>query len=282
MSFRDLLLPVVSYPDATPDRAVAAGAALARRFGDGVTALALKVDIKAPRNRLANALIGLDDLVREEEARSSAQAKAAIERFTAAAARAGLRASAIVEMVPLYLQGERITEHARTRDLTLLASGPSVLADVGVAEAVLFGSGRPMVIFPEDMEVGDAGQFEEVAIAWDGSRTAARAVADALPVLQAARSVRVLVVTDEKPSAVPGLATDLVRHLQAHAVEAKVAEVPAGGEPIGRVLRGFVAEKQVDLLVMGGFGHSRAREFVLGGATAAMLDRPPCPVLMSH
>ncbi|WP_334162927.1 universal stress protein [Phenylobacterium sp.] len=282
MSFRDLLLPVVSYPDATPDRAVAAGAALARRFGDGVTALALKVDIKTPRNRLANALIGLEDMVRAEEARSAALAKASIEQFTAAAARAGLRANAIVETVPIYLQGERITEHARTRDLTLLATGPSVLADVGVAEAVLFGSGRPMVIFPEEAEVLAGDRFDEVAIAWDGSRTAARAVADALPVLKAAGSVRILVVTDEKPAAVPGLATDLVRHLQAHAVEAKVTEISAGGEPIGRIIRAFGAEKQVDLLVMGGFGHSRAREFVLGGATAALLDRPPCPVLMSH
>lgn len=282
MSFRDLLLPVVSYPDATPERAVAAGAALARRFGDGATALALKVDIKAPRNRLANALIGMEELVREEEARSAAVAKASIEQFTAAAARAGLRASAIVETVPIYLQGERIAEHARTRDLTLLAVGPSVLADVGVAEAVLFGSGRPLVVFPEEAEISAGGSFEEVAIAWDGSRTAARAVADALPVLKAARSVRVLVVTEEKPAAVPGVATDLVRHLQAHAVEAKVTEVAAGGEPIGRLIRAFVAEKRVDLLVMGGFGHSRAREFVLGGATAAMLDRPPCPVLMSH
>lgn len=282
MSFRDLLLPIVSYPDATPGPAVVAGAALARRFGEGVTALALKVDIRAPRNRLANALIGMEDLVREEEARSAALAKASIEQFTAASARAGLRAGAIVEMVPIYLQGERIAEHARTRDLTLLAVGPSVLADVGVAEAVLFGSGRPMVVFPEDLEIPDDGHFDEVAIAWDGSRTAARAVADALPVLQAARSVRILVVTDEKPAAVPGVATDLVRHLQAHAVEAKVSEISAGGEPIGRVMRGFVADSQVDLLVMGGFGHSRAREFVLGGATAAMLDRPPCPVLMSH
>ncbi len=282
MSFQDLLLPLTSYPDPTPEAALAGGAAIARRVGGELTALVFRADIKAPRNRLANLLIGMDALAREEEARSETQAQATLQAFVAAAAREGLAAQTLVEQVPLFLEGERAAEQARTRDLSLVPVGPSVLADVSLAEAVLFGSGRPVLVYPEALPLTPADRFGTVAVAWDGGRAAARAVADALPLLKAAGEVRAVVVTDEKPAARPGLAAPLVRHLQAHGVEARVDEIPAQGEPIGRVLRAYVAGKGIDLLVMGGFGHSRAREFVLGGATANLLDAPPCPVLLAH
>lgn len=282
MSYRDLLLAVVTYPDVTPTRAIACATALARRFGGSLTALALEVKIKAPRNALANALVGIDDIAREEEARSAAQAAKTARSFTAAAAKEGLPASALVERVPLHEEAERITFHARTRDLCLLAIGPAVLADVSIAEAVLFGSGRPLAIFAEDGEPVAGDRFERAVIAWDGSRAASRAVADAIPALQRADEVRILTVTGDKPGVGAGAAEDLRRHLRTHGVSAKLDEVAAAGEPIGRVLSTYVAAHGVDLLVMGGFGHSRAREFVLGGATASMIDAPPCPVLMSH
>jgi len=107
-------------------------------------------------------------------------------------------------------------------------------------------------------------------------------VADALPLLKRAAIVRVLVVTDEKPTTSAGAARDLIRHLERHGVTAILDEQSAAGQPIGEELRAFVAAQGVELLIMGGFGHSRMREFVLGGATAAMLEAPPCPVLMSH
>lgn len=282
MSYQDLLLAVVTYPDATPARAIANATALARRFGGSLTALALEVKIKAPHNILANALIGLEDMAREAEARSAAQAAQTARCFTAAAAKDGVLASALVERVPVYDQAERIIFHARTRDLCLLAIGPAVLADISIAEAVLFGSGRPLAIFPEHAEPAKGDRFEKAVIAWDGSRAASRAVADAIPALKRADEVRILVVTDEKPGVRAGAAQDLRRHLGTHRITAKVDEIPAGGVPIGRVLDGYVAANGVDLLVMGGFGHSRAREFILGGATASVFEAPPCTVLLSH
>ena len=282
MGYQDLLLAVVSYPDVTPPKALAQAATLARRLGGAVTVLALEADIPEMRNRLANALIGLDDIARDVEARSHVQARESAQAFIEAAAREGLSANAVVERAPLYAESELICGHARTRDLCLMSIGPAVLADVAIAEAVLFGSGRPVVVFPEAGESTAGPTFGTVAVAWDGSRTAARAVADALPALKEAREVRILTVTEEKPSAKAGAAGALVRHLRLHGVEPQVDEVSAAGEPIGRVLRDYVAARSVDLLVMGGFGHSRAREFVLGGATASVLEQPPCAILMSH
>ncbi|MCR5879278.1 universal stress protein [Phenylobacterium sp. J367] len=244
--------------------------------------MALEADIKVPRNRLANALIGLDAMAREAEERSAQDAGHAVQAFVSASARAGLLANAIFEKVPTYLQADDLVAHARTRDLSLIPIGPQMLADVGVAEALLFGSGRPVCIFPEGRAFEPAAQFDKAAIAWDGSRVAARAVADALPVLQAARAVRILVVRGEKALPAALGTGELQRHLRLHDIETWVNEIDAGGEPIGRAIASYVQDRDVDLLVMGGFGHSRAREFVLGGATAAMFEAPPCPAFLSH
>ncbi|MFN4178528.1 universal stress protein [Phenylobacterium sp.] len=282
MAYRDLLFAVLTYPDATPAAAIRAGAALARRLGGEVTALALAVDIPSLHNRLANALAGLDKLAEQEEARSAALAEQAARCFTAAAAETGLLATAIVERAPMHAEAERICAHARTRDLTLFPLGPAVLEDRALAEAALFGSGRPILVFPESGCVGDGEAFGKAAIAWDGSPRAARAVADALPALKRCEEVRILIVTGEKPTVAGGGALDLVRHLKTHGIDAQVDEVAAGGEPIGRVIETYVGERWIELLVMGGFGRPRAQEFVLGGATASVLEAPPCPVLLSH
>lgn len=282
MAYRDLLFAVLTYPDATPPTAIRAGAALARRLGGGVTALALAVDIPALHNRLANALTGLDKVAEQEESRSAALAEEAARCFTATAAETGLLATAIVEHAPMYAERDRICAHARTRDLTLFPIGPRVLEDRALAEAALFSSGRPIMVFPESGSVGDGDTFRKAAIAWDGSGRAARAVADALPALKRCEEVRILIVTGEKPTVIGGGALDLIRHLKTHGVDAGVDEVAARGEPIGRVIESYVGERWIDLLVMGGFGRPRAQQFVLGGATASVLEAPPCPAILSH
>src|SRR4029450_4325432 len=127
--------------------------------------------------------------------------------------------------------------------------------------------GRPVIVFPDSMEVLPAPHFGTVAIAWDGGAKAARAVADAMPLLVQASQVRILVVTREKSTTQPGAALDLVRHLEAQGVSSVVDEASIDKRDIGRAIREYIADRDVDLLVMGGFGHARAREFVLGGAT---------------
>lgn len=282
MAYRDLLLTALTYPDATPDRAIRSGVALAKRLGGELTLLAVRTDIPAMRNALANALVRLDEIAEEEEARSAAaaQLEAVCARIAAEAAGTAICTQSVVAR--LFEEAEAVARAARTRDLTLVAIGPAVLADRDLAETVLFGSGRPVLAYPEGEEIAPADGFGTVAIAWDGSARAARAVADALPLLHRAKSVRIFVAIGEKAQAAEGAAADLVRHLRAHGVAAKVDERVARGDSIGRRLADYITETRPDLLVMGAFGHARLREFVLGGATQAILEAPPCPVLMSH
>ena len=282
MAFRDLLLATLTYPDATPDRALRSGVALARRLGGELTLCAARVDIPTFGNPVANALIHLDALAEQEESRSAATAQLAASCAALAAAEAGVAMQPLPITVKLSEEGEAVAAVARTRDVCLLSIGPQVAADRALAEAVLFGSGRPVLVFPEAVEVVAADGPGVVAIAWDASARAARAVADALPLLRRARTVRIFVGVHEKPGALPGGALDLVRHLAAHGIDAAVDERPADGRTIGRMLADYVSAQGIDLLVMGGFGHARLRQFVLGGATSSVLESPPCPVLMSH
>jgi nucleotide-binding universal stress UspA family protein len=148
-----------------------------------------------------------------------------------------------------------------------------------VAQTVIFESGRPAII----LQSGTAkAKLDTIVVAWDGSRPAARAVADAMPVLSLANTVQILTVVNEKESAVSGSGVDLTRHLKVHGIEARMEEVDAGGAAIGAVLEQCVRRLSADLLVMGAYGHSRVREFLLGGATQSVLRAPPVPVFLSH
>ena len=282
MAFADLLLPVLSYPDATPDRAIRAGVALAKRFGGGLTLLTMRVDIPQFGNVLANALIDLDRQGELEEARSAATARLEALCAQVAAETFGEPLRVETRCASLYEVGDAVAEAARTHDLCLTPQGGAVEGDRSLAEAVLFGSGRPVLLYPDDQEIAPGSGIGKVAIAWDGSARAARAVADALPLLARASEVRVFVALGEKPQAKSGTASDLLRHLEAHGVSAFADEQPSNGQSIGALLANYVRTERVDLLVMGGFGHARIRQFVLGGATDAVLKVPPCPVLISH
>src|SRR5205807_2639441 len=121
-----------------------------------------------------------------------------------------------------------------------------------------------------------------VAVAWDHSRPAARAVSDALPLLRTAKRVLVVTVADEKRLHRPDSGVELCKHLARHGVEVTFDRVQAKGRTIGDVLEAYASGHNVDLLVMGGYGHSRLREFVLGGATRSVLARPFTWTLVSH
>jgi nucleotide-binding universal stress UspA family protein len=123
-----------------------------------------------------------------------------------------------------------------------------------------------------------------VLVAWDGSREAARAVHDALPLLRRAREVSVLVADPErlatKIGEKPG--ADLAAHLARHGLPVRVEVVKSGGRPLGEILLAQVEEERADLLVMGGYAHARLRELVLGGTTRHVLTHASVPVLLSH
>lgn len=282
MAYADLMLTALTYPDATPDRAIRSGVALARRLGGELTFVSVAVDLPHLHNPLANALLNLDRISDLEQARSAATAEleAACARIAGEVFGGSLRTQTV--RAKLYEEAEVVTRTARTRDATLMPIGPAVLADQDLAETVLFGSGRPILVYPETADILPGDGFARVAVAWDGGRAAARAVADALPILSQAGEVRVFTALGDKPQAVKGTADELLRHLRTHGIEAAVDERIDHDRGIGCRFADYAAEAAPDLIVMGGYGHARLREFILGGATEAILKDPPCPVLLSH
>jgi nucleotide-binding universal stress UspA family protein len=145
---------------------------------------------------------------------------------------------------------------------------------------LIFESGHPVLMIPRTMPKPFA--LRKVTVAWDFSRPAARAVADALPLLAMARLVHIVTVVNEKRIDTTRSGPELAKHLARHGVEVILETVEAAGRSIGETLESCAKSHESDLLVMGAYGHSRLREFVLGGATRSMMFQPPLPVLLSH
>ncbi len=282
MACLDLLLHIDSYPAPMPDALIDESVALAASLGGRLTGLAIEIDIPLHSNRLADYLIGLSALGRQEEERCRAACKAGLDHFTASATAAGVFQDAILGRTNYLERAEDVTRRARSRDLCLLPRLAGIDRQLDVAQAVVFGCGRPVLIF-QPGALGDLAVWPEVAVvAWDGSRGAARALADALPLLKRAGQVRVLTVVNEKADATFELGVDVVRHLLMHGVPAVRDEIDIGVETIGAAMEAYLEREGARLLVMGAFGHSRAQEFLLGGATDHALRATVCPVLLSH
>jgi nucleotide-binding universal stress UspA family protein len=147
-------------------------------------------------------------------------------------------------------------------------------------EDVALLSGRPVLVVPY------AGRFERVAenplIAWKPTREAARAVNDALPLLEAAKRATILVVDADTDADGEAPGDDLAVHLSRHGITATVERTISDDIPVADVFLSRAADFGADLLVMGCYGHSRMRELVLGGMTRDIIDRMTLPVLMSH
>lgn len=282
MSFKDVLLHLHSYPEATPAAAIEQAVAMAGALGASITALAVHIDLPQVGSPLANRLLDLPGMIAAERQKSEAGTHAAIEAFEATARRLGLPSAKVTASCQRSQLPALVTEQARTRDLTMIPVDDGAGHQQFVAEAVIFGSGRPTLVFPAVPKREPTPAFGTVAIAWDCSRPAARAIADAMPILGSAGTVRILTVTEEKRLTATIPPAELVRHLACHGVEAIVDEQPAAGRTIGQVLEDYAARHSLDLLVMGAFGHSRMRDFVLGGATKTILAAPPLPVFLSH
>lgn len=282
MALNDILLHIDSYPDPTADAAIEEAVALAVKLGGRISAQASAVHIPLRRNALADRLVGLSGVAREEEGRSLAAAQAALAHFASVAAKADVLKDSQLLRCDLYDLDQAAAVRARTRDLTIVPVSGPLDGQRSVAEAAIFQSGRPVIVFQTGKAGAPAGELGTVTIAWDGGRAGARALADALPILARAREVRILTILNDKPATGLGQGAEAARHLAAHGISATVEEIDAEGRGVGAVIEDYAARVGPDLLVMGAYGHSRLREFVLGGATAYLLHAPPVPILLSH
>lgn len=280
MAFKDILLALTTYPEATPVSAVDGAVDFAAAIGARISAVACQVKVRAPGSLFANSLVDVSALVAAEGKRSLESAEALLAAFQGAAEKRGVFEERILEHCPAPEVREVLVGHARLRDLTIVAVPEGGLLDQWNAESIIFGSGRPTVVMSVAAKRGLAA--DTVVVAWDFSRPAARAVADALPILEKAKSVRVVTVTNEKVIDTRRSGAEFLKHLARHGVKAALDSIEASGRGIGEVLESYVTSTKADLLVMGAYGHSRIRDFILGGATKSMISRPPLPIFLAH
>jgi nucleotide-binding universal stress UspA family protein len=222
------------------------------------------------------------DVIDTQRAENQRAANAATSRFDGAARVASVLSETRIVESSMAGVATRFAHIARRFDLSIVAQakpeadGPEAL----VIEQALFDSGRPVLVVPYIQSA--PFKADRVMLCWDGSRPAARAAADAMPFLSRAKAVEIFIVesgklkSDELPGA------DIARHLARHNRNVSVTRTASGDTDVAAVILSHAADTGADMLVMGGYGHSRVREFILGGATRAILTSMTVPTLMSH
>ena len=279
MAFKDILLTLTSYPEPTPVSVLEDAVSIAATLGAHLAAVSCEVHVQLPGHFLSGSVANIPGIIAGEAEKSRQSAKELLAAFDAAAEKAGVPHETIAEKCPTFEVPDLLVDYARLRDLTIVPVPESY--DQWYAETVIFGSGRPTLILPETPR---SRPFElgTVVVAWDFSRAAARAVSDALPLLERARKVRVVTVSNEKVLDTKHSAQELAKNLARHGIEVVLENVDAGGRRIGEVLEAYALAHKADVLVMGAYGHARWREFILGGATKSLPSKPPLPILLSH
>ena len=221
-------------------------------------------------------------LIEEQRTENEKAAADAVARFNAAAKRSAISFESRVMNASVPGAADAFGAMARRFDLAVIAQAEldKVAPEEIILEGALFGSGRPVIVVPYIHRSGLT--LDRVIVAWDASRSAARAVADAMPFLAKAKAIDVVIVASERPKSdeVPG--ADIGHHLARHGLKVEVKRIVATDTDVANTLLSHAADIAADFMVMGGYGHSRLREFVLGGATRGILSSMTIPLLMSH
>ncbi len=222
------------------------------------------------------------EIIEGQRAESNKRARDAISRFEQAVKRAGVSAETRTISASIAGAADQIGRIGRRFDLVVVGQPErqKSLPDEVVDEGVLFESGRPVIFVPFIHKGGI--KLDRIMVCWDGSRAATRAIADAMPFLKKAKQVEIVIISDKpgKKDEIPG--ADLGQHLARHGLKVDVKRVTSPDIDVPSTILSYAADSSADMIVMGGYGHSRLREFVLGGATRGLLESMTVPVLMSH
>jgi nucleotide-binding universal stress UspA family protein len=260
------------------DAAAHYAVSLASMFKAHLVGVAFIYDPKTSPNLIAGIPA---ELIDAQRVASGNLAKQATARFEASAKQAGVVAAARILDVAPGNAGNTFGRIARCFDLSVIRqAGPDEAAQDPIIEATLFGSGRPVIVVPYTQKQG--AKFDRVMVGWDGSRPAARAVGDAMPLLKGAKMIDVVTVVTAPAKSTEGPAADIGQHLSRHGLNAEVKQMMAGEIDVTNAILNRAADTSADFMVMGGYGHSRLREYVLGGATRGMLAAMTLPTLMSN
>lgn len=266
-------------PDAETDPACRYAISLAEAFNAHITGVAFAYDPPWPPSIMDVAGVDVYQTAKEQRQK---QAKDAMARFEQAARRSQLSVETVFIEASLVGSTDAFANLARTYDLAVVKQADPDRSDFGqdIVETALFNAGRPTLVVPYIQK--DGFSVDRVLCCWDGSRAAARAVGDSLPLLKKAKRVSVLTVTTGKFDEKDVAGADLATHLARHNINTELVRLPAADIDVANAILSHAADTDANMIVMGGFGHSRLRDFVLGGATRGLLESMTLPTLMSH
>jgi nucleotide-binding universal stress UspA family protein len=278
MTFRDILAPVISLEDDEP--ALASASEIAARFDAKVAALIVAIhtasdfaETDAPLSAV------LADIARGTQSRVATLRRELVDWLAGAGAQFEVRDVTIEEAV----NEDRVAAHARVADLVVISRGAAHnRARQEMIEDVLFRSGRPLLLVPGKPQ--RRRDWKTIVIGWNAKAEAVRAVTGSLPLLKAADRV-VIATVDATPSPAghseaPG--HDIAAHLARHGVNVEVSNIDGLGRTAGRALLDEAIAHDADVIVLGAYGHSRARELIFGGVTRELMASATVPLLMAH
>jgi len=276
---KDIVLHI--SPGAFPDATVEYAISVASGFDAHLTGITFALEPFVPPT------MGMGEVmpaawVEQEWAKAEAAAKAAAARFEDAARRNGVAFDSRMLDSSIAGAAEIFGEIAACFDLSIVRqaeTGKPPLEEL-VIEGALFGSGRPVLVVPYIQQ--SALALDRVLVCWNGSANAARAVGDAMPFLRRAKKVEVLVALGEGGRTDEIEGAEIAAHLARHRLDVEVERLAAIKGDVTDTILSHAADVGADFLVMGGYGHSRLREFVLGGVTRGILQTMTLPVLLAH
>ena len=282
MAIRQVLLALPSFPDAAPTQVLEGACALTRALGAGLTAQIPQLSSDQSTWPAVMGTFPLDfpQLMNEAVVQSEANAASMSEALTRLCSEFDLNMDLRRCLTTLGAGSEGMVDLARLHDLVAIpAPGPPGLEESNI-QAAIFDSGRPVVLMPSRHK--RLQWLDRLVVAWDYSREAARALSDALPLLSLAKQVHVVSVFGEKGIHTTCVENDLDKYLRAHNIKYVLHQETLKTSSISEFLMQYSLDQNADMLVMGAYGHSRLREFVLGGATRGILSDPQLPVFLSH
>jgi nucleotide-binding universal stress UspA family protein len=278
-SIKNILVSLTEEGRNESTAALAFALSLAEQAGAHLTVHAASLRLKLPSAMVSRVAASL---VADENRRLVALTERLAFEVQREAALSGIPCSIETPHLIYANLRDTLVNQARVHDLSIFDAQESLMMpDSGLIESSLFDSGRPALIVPSDPTA--AAIPERVLIAWDGSAKAARAVADALPFLKASKAVEIFTMVGDKDlsNSVPG--ADLAPRLAHHGIKISVKDRPLlRDRDASDTLKDQIGLSRADMVVMGGYVHSRLQQWILGGLTRSMLNSTPVPVLMSH
>lgn len=279
--FKDLILPITGT--AGDAGALEAAIAMAGHLGAHVSVLEtvnLPVPVPSPWGLIPDATLSRIYTDLREQGRAGAA------RWRARLEKAEISSDVRIAEVLFAEPAGAAAQHARYADLSVLTGVPGDprAAELvhGFFSALLMDAGRPVLVMPVDHRA--VFPLTHAMVAWQPRREAARALHDALPLLRTAASVDVAIVEDsgERPEDGTQAGADVASHLARHGLKVRVVMLRRQGRSVAATLLQHGFQSEARLMVAGGYGHSRLREWVLGGVTRELLENPQIPVLFSH